>query len=145
MREEFGWIVGFVPRNVQRHRRRRTGQLLDDGDVFHLLEHIGRFSKTGKSTESCSSRTERPRRNGACEAAHRLHDAIHVYPTSRKLFAELGKRGLVDLWAFVILLVQEFGVQHRVKVWFLDFFDRKETQNLWFAGSMATNCLNSSD
>ena len=64
-------VVGAIPGQVQRHRRRGARQAVDDGAVFELLEDVARLARAREAREARAARAHAPRGNGDFEAARR--------------------------------------------------------------------------
>ena len=59
--------VGLVPRDVQRDRRRRAGQPLDDGAVVELVEDVARLARPGEAREAGAAGADAPGGHGDAE------------------------------------------------------------------------------
>ena len=69
-------VVHLVPRDVQRHARRRPGERVHLGGVGDLLERITRYARLGEHLEPRAGVPERPRRQLDVEVVESVGDAL---------------------------------------------------------------------
>ena len=92
-------VVGAVPRDVERHRRRGPHEAKDRRAVVELVEDVARLARTGKSREPRPARADAPRRHGDAKRRRSCGQRVDVEAAASQHLPEvlvvLGQRRLV--------------------------------------------------
>ena len=81
--------VGLVPRDMQRHGRRRARQLVDDRAVVELVEDVARLAGAGEAREARAAGADAPGRHGHVERRDLVADRVDRDAAPRELLAEV--------------------------------------------------------
>ena len=109
VRRELLRVVGAIPRDVQRHRRRHPHQILDRRAVVDLLEDVPRFAESGEAPEARPPGAHPPRRHRDGEGAGRVDDRLHVDAAAQQLIGEVLEVGVEVVGARGVVFRDEGG------------------------------------
>src|SRR5262245_18041637 len=101
-------IFRLVPRNVQRHGRRRPDEFENSGAILQLFVNVPRFAGLWEASETCSTGSDAPRRNSDAKLLSPRGQIIDIDVVAPKLLSEVFVIAFERSHMFRVLLLDEF-------------------------------------